>query len=90
MDNTQALALVVVIIVALWHAITLHVKLKDNPTNDNVLEIATDSIVPLGITFSFNGVSPLVDYEVVFATIILAFVYVNTFWPMTSLFVGTS
>jgi hypothetical protein len=51
-------------------------KLDAIPSDDTELQIATDSIVPLGITFSFNGVSPLVDYEVVFAMIILGFVCV--------------
>jgi len=51
-------------------------KLDEIPNNDNTLVISTNSVTPLGITFSFNGVSPLVDYEVYFSVIILGFVYI--------------
>lgn len=51
-------------------------KLVAPPNDEHSISIETNSEVPLGITFSFNGVSPLVDNEVMFAVIILGFVYV--------------
>nr|AOW69286.1 pink-eyed dilution-like 2 [Didymoeca costata] len=50
--------------------------ISDTRAAGHRFELDTTSNVPVGVEFHYHGVSSLVEYEVIFAALILAFVYV--------------